>query len=141
MYKNILIALTIIYSYQSFAQNNPSETDQVIPHSQFTISLINLIATPEKYDGKLVQVIGYLTLEFEGKAIYLHKEDYVRGISDNGFWVDFSKEILDKKDIMNYNKKYVIIVGTFDMKSLGHMGMFGRTLKNITRLDFWDTEN
>ncbi len=34
-------------------------------------SLIRLIATPEKYDGKTIQVIGYLHLEFEGDAIYL----------------------------------------------------------------------
>jgi len=29
------------------------------------LSLINLIATPEKYNGKRIQVIGYLHLEFE----------------------------------------------------------------------------
>ena len=34
------------------------------------ISLIRLIATPEKYDGKRIQVIGYLHIEFEGTAIY-----------------------------------------------------------------------
>lgn len=100
-------------------------------------SLIRLIATPEKYDGKTIQVIGYLHLEFEGNAIYLHKEDYEHGLSENSFWVSFSKKITKQKNIMDYNDKYVIIIGTFKMDDKGHMGMFGGTLENIVRLDTW----
>jgi hypothetical protein len=100
-------------------------------------SLIRLIATPEKYDGKTIQVIGYLHLEFEGNAIYLHKEDYEHGLSENSFWVSFSKNITKQKNIMDFNDKYVIIIGTFKMDDKGHMGMFGGTLENIVRLDTW----
>ena len=28
-------------------------------------SMVNLLATPERYDGKLVRTIGYATIEFE----------------------------------------------------------------------------
>lgn len=35
------------------------------------VSLIQLIANPEKYDGKQVAVVGFLRLEFEGNALYL----------------------------------------------------------------------
>jgi hypothetical protein len=34
-----------------------------------SVSLINLIATPEKYQGKLVQVEGVCLIEFEGWAL------------------------------------------------------------------------
>ena len=100
-------------------------------------SLIRLIATPEKYDGKTIQVIGYLHLEFEGNAIYLHKEDYENSLTENSFWVSFSKKITKQKNIMDYNDRYVIIIGTFKMDKNGHMGMFGGTLENIIRLDSW----
>jgi len=30
------------------------------------VTLIQLIANPEKFDGKLIRVIGFLRLEFEG---------------------------------------------------------------------------
>ncbi|RYJ39676.1 hypothetical protein NU08_1345 [Flavobacterium anhuiense] len=132
------------FSLNAFSQNkktpnkSKSEKDQAISFHKYDISLIRLISTPEKYDGKQIQVIGYLNLEFEGDAIYLHKEDFSKGISDNGFWVNFSKQISQKKNLNEYNKKYVIIVGTFDMNSRGHMGMFGGTIKNITRLDLWN---
>lgn len=100
-------------------------------------SLVRLIATPEKYDGKTIQVIGYLHLEFEGDAIYLHKEDYEHGLSENSFWVSFSKNITKYQKIMDFNDKYVIIIGTFKMDEKGHLGMFGGTLENIVRLDNW----
>nr|WP_315152948.1 hypothetical protein [uncultured Flavobacterium sp.] len=135
----------LAFSFNACSQNKTTlketETENAIPFNEFDISLIRLIATPEKYDGKQVQVRGYLNLEFEGNAIYLHKEDYSKALTDNGFWVNFSKEIAEKKNLSVYNKQYVIIVGTFDMKSLGHMGLFGGTIKNITRLDLWNLDN
>lgn len=140
-----LILLTFSLSVHSQNKTEQKDTEiedgKIIPYSEFDISLIKLIANPEKYDGKVIQVRGYLNLEFEGNAIYLHKEDYSKALTDNGFWVNFSKEIAEKKNLNDYSKKYVIIVGTFDMKSLGHMGLFGGTIKNITRLDFWNFDN
>jgi hypothetical protein len=101
------------------------------------VSIINLIATPEKYHGKKIQIIGYLHLEFEGDAIYLHKEDYVNGICDNGLWVNISKSVTSKKHLKDYSDNYVIILGTFNKDSHGHMGLFNGTMDDIIRLDFW----
>lgn len=138
--KKIFILILLI-SFNSFCQitNNQDEDSanngEKISYVDFNISLIRLIATPERYDGKVIQVEGFLNLEFEGNAIYLHKEDYENSLCENGFWVNFSDEIKLTKKTIDYNKKYVIIIGTFDMKSNGHMGLFGGTIKNITRLD------
>ena len=103
---------------------------------EFNVSLVKLIANPEKYDGKILQIIGYLNLEFEGNAVYLHKEDYENGLTKNGFWVDFSGPIKENKKL-DCSKKYVIIVGRFDMQRTGHMSLFGGTIKDISRLDAW----
>lgn len=35
------------------------------------VSLVELIARPEKFDGKRARFIGFLTILFEGTAIYL----------------------------------------------------------------------
>jgi hypothetical protein len=99
------------------------------------ISLVKLLACPERYDGQFVRVIGYLNLEFEGDALYLHKEDYDASISKNGLWINITRDSAMKA--VKYNKKYVIIQGVFDTKDCGHMGMFSGALKHITRLDFW----
>ena len=48
------------------------------PANQYAIdvSMVQLLATPEKYDGKLVRVIGVGNLEFEGNYLSLNKEDH-----------------------------------------------------------------
>ena len=105
---------------------------------QENVSLVKLIANPEKYNGKRIQVIGYLHLEFEGNAIYLHEEDFKRRISANSFWVEFSSKLTKKRDLNKFNDKYVIIIGTFNVNEKGHMRMFGGILDDIVRLDLWD---
>jgi len=112
---------------------------QLLDISQ-NVSLVKLIANPDKYDGKRIQVIGYLNLEFEGTAIYLHKEDYLKSIYENSIWVNFSDKLTRKINPKNWNKKYVLVIGTFSAKNTGHMGMFGGTLDNIVRLDLWDND-
>ncbi len=101
------------------------------------VSLIQLIATPERYHDKFVQVIGYMNLEFEGNAIYLHKEDFTQGLTKNSLWVELSESIRKQKDLKNYNEQYVIVIGTFDMNSKGHLGLFSGEIRDIWRLDRW----
>ncbi len=101
--KKIYIFILLI-SLNSFCQIKESQDEdsknvEKVSHVDFNISLIRLIATPERYDGKVIQVEGFLNLEFEGNAIYLHKEDYENSLCKNGFWVDFSDEIKSKKQI------------------------------------------
>jgi hypothetical protein len=100
------------------------------------VSIVRLIATPEKYHDQRIQVVGYMNLEFEGDAIYLHKEDHDKSLYENGFWVSFSGK-LDKGEIQKLNKRYVLIEGTFDMDNHGHMGLFGGEIKEITRIIAW----
>jgi hypothetical protein len=99
------------------------------------VSLLQLLAQPEKYHEKEVLIIGYLHLEFEGHNLYLHKEDYDHGIIGNFIWVNSTEKMLT--DIKRLNNKYVIIKGVFDAKAYGHMGLSAGTLKNITRCDVW----
>jgi hypothetical protein len=93
------------------------------------VSLVNLIANPEKYDGKRVSVKGFLALEFEGNALYLHKEDFDNRLYKNGLW--YAGETLESK---KYDRKYVNIEGTFSAAERGHMGLWSGTLKDVDRL-------
>ena len=117
--------------------NDENEILEISKFDEYDISMLRLIVNHEKYHNKTVQIIGYLNLEFEGTAIYFHKEDYENGSSRNGMWVSFNEDLSKKKDLQKFSKKYVIIQGKFDMNSKGHMGMFGGSIKNITRLDEW----
>jgi hypothetical protein len=44
------------------------------------VSMVQLLATPERFHGKRVRFTGFVHLAFEGNGIYLHKEDFDHGI-------------------------------------------------------------
>ena len=95
-------------------------------------SLIQLIATPKKYHNKTVKVDGFLQIEFEGNALYLHKEDAQFLMTANGLWVELSEEM--KNNSEKYHNQHVFIEGIFNAKGHGHMGLFSGTIENITKI-------
>lgn len=122
-------ALTI-EAVESFSQGGPVGSDVS------DVSLIELIANPLRYDGKRIQVIGFLRLEFEGDALYLHREDFENAISQNAIWFDRPRD-LSKKQAEAVNTKYAICGGIFKAHAHGHMGLFSGTLTGITRVEPW----
>jgi len=97
------------------------------------VSIIDLIANGQKYDGKKVFVKGFIVVEFEGNAIYLSRDDCEQGNTKNGIWLAFSKDSLDGKSVQDFNRSYGGLFGTFDTKNYGHLGLFSGTLKGIDR--------
>lgn len=100
------------------------------------VSLIQLIATPERFNGKCVRVIGYAKLEFEGDALYLHEEDYKHAITRNALWLTLEGNSfnLEKGEI---NNTYVIVVGKFNADNTGHGSLFSGAIGNIIRFTRW----
>ena len=99
------------------------------------VSILQLIVTPERYDGKRVQVAGFLHLEFEGNALYLSENDYIHHLTKNGLWVTRNSIINEK--FRKLNSRYVILIGTFVAADKGHMSMNSGSLKDITAADPW----
>ncbi len=142
MKRQLIFIFILLISVFSFSQKKSDRLEDLggspIDYGIYeNTSFMKLIANSEKYNGKMIQMIGYLHLEFEGNAIYFHKEDYENCISENAFWVSFPESITNKADIMKYSDKYVIIIGTFNMNDTGHMGLFGGSIDNIVRLGTW----
>lgn len=126
-FASLLFACVLAFSSASKPQGRIPGLEQV--------SILQLIATPEKFDGKVVQVVGFLRLEFEGNILYLHEEDYKRGITKNGLWVTRNAKINEKADQLNIH--YVILIGTFDAGHKGHMSATSGTIINIIAADPW----
>ena len=99
------------------------------------VSIVQLIATPTAFDGKLVRVIGFIHLEFEGNELYLHKEDDTHSIYINGIWVDLPRERM--RASMSLNLSYVAITGTFDSTHRGHNGSTSGTITKIQNIEAW----
>ncbi len=100
------------------------------------ISLIALIQHPEKYHGKKVRVVAYCSMEFEGKALWVAKDDLEKAITKNAVWLDVKLDEKTKK----LDKKVVIVEGVYDSKRNGHLGMYSGMIGNVTRVELWEKD-
>lgn len=117
--------ILIVALFASNAQGIAAEIPEV--------SLIQLIATPEKFDGKRVMVVGVAEIEFEGNALYLHKEDRDLSLYKNALWLEVPK---DKEALWRaHSSEYVLVVGTFRDGNRGHEDMFSGALEGIIRFE------
>jgi hypothetical protein len=102
-----------------------------MPQPEF-VSMISLIATPTQFDGKLVRVIGFLVADFEATGLFLAEPDARNAVTKNGIWLE-----IEASDHASFSHSYVIVEGTFDSESRGHLSMWSGTLRNVTRLQAW----
>lgn len=115
-------------------------------------SIAALIATPERYSGKMIRITGVMILELEGNAIYVSKSDAGKHVFKNSIWLELDhsklgipenepsdpeqlKQAISKaKRLKGMSGKYVILEGIFDKDSRGHLGLFSGTV-NVTRIE------
>ncbi len=132
LFKSVLSFLVLSYFWsanEAFTQCDPVEPEPK------AVSLIQLISNPSEFDGELVRVIGYCRLEFEGSALYLHREDFEYVINKNAVWLDVRSLISTSQP--NLNNRYVIVEGVFDSKDKGHMDNYSGCIKEIRRFNPW----
>ena len=97
------------------------------------VSLVHLLADPGRYDGREVVVVGFCRLEFDGNALYLHREDFEQSIVKNAVWLDLDSPI--PQTYRDLSDKYVIVEATFNARDKGHEGLFSGELRAIRRMD------
>ena len=102
------------------------------------VSMIDLIATPERYHGVKVRLIAVGNLDFEGNYISASKEAWENYTNDR-IWIELGEQLAPHGErLRRYNGEYVIIEGVFDMYDKGHFAMFQGALHNVTRYDLDD---
>lgn len=97
------------------------------------VSLIQLIANPASFDGKRVRLTGYVVLESENKAVYLHESDAKYGIARNALWLDVP--LGGDSWLAQFYGRYVLIEGTFNARRRGHRELFSGTIEGIGRFE------
>ena len=101
-----------------------------------SVSMAELIATPEWYHGVKVRLTAVGNLEFEGNYITTDKEAWENHTNDR-IWIELGEELEPYYErLQRYNGEYVIIEGVFDMYDKGHFEMFQGALHDVDRYEF-----
>ena len=94
----------------------------------YNVSLVQLIATPEKFDKNCVHVIGILKSENRETALYLNRHDATFGVMKNAIKIhleqgDFKK--LEQRSGLHYR-----VIGFFNAHKIGEY-LYNGTIDNV----------
>jgi hypothetical protein len=96
------------------------------------VSMIQLIATPQQFEGRKVHVCGFAVMRFEATALYLTRDDRNYSNRKNGLWLDLPDWDKQPKSLRN---SFVQVFGVFRSDKKGHKGAYSGTLEEIARME------
>jgi len=129
----VIVSIVVAVSIGASGQNRtPARARTAQPLS---VGMVALLATPQKFDGKLIRVIGVLGIQPESNALYLHEEDYDYGLTKNSFSLRLTEE--QEKKFRVLNKKHVIVEGKFSANGPEAMDMTSGAIFDVYRLERW----
>jgi len=111
------------------------------PQQPLALSLFQLIATPDVFEGKYVRVFGFVRIEHEGTALFLHREDADHMLTKNGLWLAVNDAPAEGSKEAQVKNRYALIEGRFTAKKTGHMGLWSGSIDEITRMVPWEIRN
>lgn len=89
------------------------------PHRATSVSLGQLLEVHQPV-GQVIVVSGYVSLDFEGQAIYSHHEDCLNSDGPS-LWIELQSGIKPR----NWRRcDFAEITGIYDPKETGHFGMW-----------------
>ncbi len=102
-----------------------------------SVSLISLIANPERYDGKRIRTTGVAVIAFEELMLYVTPYDAQYHVFNNGVWLDLDhKQIAAWRDLSH---KMVEVEGTVHIPVQGSYGSCPNgAITNITSFKAYD---
>ena len=130
--KNFLFLLLLLLSVNSFAQQKSEQPSY--------ISLVELLANPDKFNNKKVSLVGVFAYNENESVIYLSKDDKFYENTKNGFILKFSSEnFRDLSKLSIYDGDYVTIIGCFNKNNKGSLQyFFSGAIEQITAFESKD---
>jgi hypothetical protein len=94
------------------------------------VSMIQLLASPERFEGKRIQVEGVFRRGNEERALYVSRDDAEYLNFASGLWLESTKGAETDR-----NGAFVVVEGTFTAAERGHLGLWAATIRNVSRID------
>ncbi|MGD0155992.1 MAG: hypothetical protein ABSB50_07830 [Terracidiphilus sp.] len=101
------------------------------------VGMIALLASPQKYNGKVIETIGFLNIGRgrESDNLWLHEEDGQLFLCKNSFALDLSDD--QRKQFAYLNHTYVVVTGTLHSDGPEGSVMNSGVIVNITQMESW----
>ncbi len=103
------------------------------------VSLIALLANPERNEGRIIRVIGFLSsAETQEISIYPWREERRLFDASNEITLTAPAEVALVQRLSELDASLVLIEGRFTAKRKGHLALSAGSIEEIRRVDVWD---
>ena len=102
-----------------------------------SISLAQLLSTPEKFDGSKVMLLGYLHIDLDGSELFFHETDFLNDLETNSIGVHPSSEMMGI--VSKLNHKYVLLEGVFHYTHQDVLSFRSGMIDQISRVEVWSS--
>jgi hypothetical protein len=134
----LILGAALLAAAAAFAAGKKADDAEDRPGASarrpLAVSLVRLIAAPGEYDGKHVRVHGFVSVEHEGTAVYLHRDDWQHMLTKNGLWLAVNDSAPKGSKEAEVAGRYALIEGRFSAKKQGHMGLWSGAIEDVTRM-------
>jgi hypothetical protein len=123
----VIVAAILADSFGGFAALAAESRGPALGES---VSIIQLVANPERYHGKVVFITAYATIELENNSLCMtptpasHKDC---------IWLEYDDGTKAAWSKMNGHR--VTVRGTFNKDNTGHFGGWSGALESVT--EYW----
>ncbi len=130
----VFISNCLILNAQSALDQFNIENANNSTEKPIKVSLRKLYNNPDKYNGKVISVTGFMIIEFERTAIYDIKNRNRKNKTNLKYWLIMSKKDIHKLE-GECTHKYTTVIGQFNRNIKGHFGMFNGSIMNIRNIE------
>jgi hypothetical protein len=118
----LMIAFVIIISLEAWQYISSLQSRPVAGTEFERVSLVQLLANPERYNGGKIQAAGLLVYRGEQHALFLTSEDAENGISQNSIAVVLPSPAYKQDELAQLNGKFISVKGTFNARGVPEAG-------------------
>jgi hypothetical protein len=99
------------------------------------VSLIQLIANPDKFHGKLVRIKGFLVVESEHSAIFMSLDDAEMQILANAISLGGELAGVEGSEETYGSGRWMLVEGIFKANEQGTGTQYGGLIDNLSRVE------
>lgn len=93
------------------------------------VSIMELIAYPEKYHEKKVSVVGFCHIEFESNQLQIHSDTKSNNLKLDTVWLSLGWPVPESYE--KFNGKRVVVTGVFNKENTGHWGNYSGAVEKV----------
>lgn len=142
----VILTMCLVFSIYALYKLNPESVSSLkgshfgtVNKEAVNVTCDDILAEPERYNGKLVRVIGYGYFHGEGHVVY-PDENPTNQVNNHYIPVEYNELELDitKEELYGFDGKLILIEGTYDTSKLNWGGVLPGGITNISRIDLWE---